>query len=80
MKRSTGLSLEEHKALGVVLREIRNTLAMHGDAVAKRYPKTSKVTKRALKTHMVVDALRRELSSQLFAEHPGEPGLDDVYF
>ena len=80
MKRKPGLTLEEHRDLGILLKQVRSTLLTQGVSVANKYPKGSRVARLALAAHAAVDKLRVELDSVVHAENRTEPRMKDVYF
>lgn len=79
MKKKPGMTFQEHKELGPVLREARTLLSERGVRIASRYPKDSRVYRLALDAHKAVDELREELRKQVGSEHPNLGEAEEVY-
>ncbi len=79
MGEKPGLTLNEHRRLGLELAAIRDRLVEIGVLIANRHLNNSRVAHAAGRMTREIDAVRSLLDSEVFEEYEGA-GLAKVYY
>ena len=74
------LTLEQHRELGALLKQVRAGLVASVATVTGAFPKKAPVCRALFSAMRSLDNAKSGLDDQLLQEHPGAPDADVIYY
>lgn len=80
MKRKPGYTIDEHKAMAKVIREVHAELQTRYVELCSKYPMSSRVARLAERSVKEIERLRCELDNVICSEHSEDRNIGSVYY